>query len=142
MKLKITGQFFNGTPYVAVIPKESLTTIEAQALLDGETWKLNTSTSDGIGLDTDNLNAELFDDEIIPDAEISRFKIILYRADILADIESYMATKNGETAIWWNNVKSISYYHIKVQEAISDLSGDGLTAEIVKGFFRQAQEIE
>jgi len=139
MKIKIIGQFFNGTPYVAVIPKESLTTVEAQALLDGETWKLNTSTSDGIGLDTDNLTAELFDDEIIPDAEISRFKIVLYRSGILAGIESYMAGKNGETAIWWNNVKSISYYHSKVQEAINDLD---LDIETVKNFFRQAQEIE
>jgi hypothetical protein len=139
MKIKITGQFFNGTPYVAVIPKESLTTVEAQALLDSETWKLNTSTSDGIGLDTDNLTAELFDDEIIEDAEISRFKIVLYRSGILSGIESYMATKNGETAIWWNNVKSISYYHSNVQEAINDLD---LDIETVKNFFRQAQEIE
>lgn len=77
--------------------------------------------------------------EIIPDAEISRFKIVLYRSGILSNIESYMATKNGETAIWWNNVKSISYYHSNVQEAINDLD---LDIETVKNFFRQAQEIE
>ena len=78
-------------------------------------------------------------EEIIEDAEISRFKIVLYRAGILSGIESYMATKNGETKIWWDNVKTISYYHTKVQEAISDLN---LDIETVKGYFRQAKEVE
>jgi hypothetical protein len=139
MKVKITGTYLNGLHYVAVIPKESLTTVAAQELIDGESWKDNQSTSDGIGLDVDSLTAELYDDEIIDDAEISRFKIVLYRVGILSGIESYMATKNGETAIWWNNVKTISYYHTKVQEAISDLE---LDIETVKGYFRQAKEIE
>ena len=139
MKIKITGTYQNGLPYVAVIPKESLTEVDAQALIDGETWKDNQSTSDGIGLDVDSLTAELYDDEIIEDAEISRFKIVLYRAGILSGIESYMATKNGETQIWWNNVKTVSFYHSKVQKAITEL---GLNIETVKGYFRQSKEIE
>jgi hypothetical protein len=62
MKLKITGQFENGQPYYAVIPKESLTDIEAQTLIDSEDWKSNGSTSDGSVLDVSTLQAELFDD--------------------------------------------------------------------------------
>jgi hypothetical protein len=98
---------------------------------------------DGLNIGDTYINGQITkpepEEEIIPDAEISRFKIVLYRSGILAGIETYMAGKNGETAIWWNNVKTISFYHTKVQEAITELS---LDIETVKNFFRQAQEIE
>ncbi len=139
MKVKITGQYQNGLPYVAVIPKESLTEVAAQALIDGETWKNNSSTSDGIGLDVDSLTAELYDDEIIEPVQNAKLKIVLYEDGLLSDINAYMATKNGITQIYWTSIPMIDFYHEVVQNAITELN---MPLETAKDKFRRALLVE
>lgn len=136
MKIKVTGQFLNGHNYMSIFPKEDLTESEAQAIIDSESWKLNESTSDGVGLDVSTLVAELYDDEIIEPVQNARLRIILYEDGLLNDIDTYMATKNGVTQIYWKSIPMIDFYHEVVQQAIVDLQ---MPIEVAKDKFRRAK---
>lgn len=141
MKIKVNGQFLNGIPFEVIYPKYSVSQTEIEALY--QNWQNdmanNTSTTNGIGLDYNSFTAEIIDDEIIEPAEISRLKCVLYDMQMLANINSYMNTKNGKTKIWWENVQTVDFYHPLVQEAITDLN---LPIETAKDIWRQAKLID
>ena len=150
MKIRITGSYLNGHGFSVDIPKESISVVAAEALLqsldmeniptdpDAVNFFL-TSKSNGVGLDLSTLSAELYDDEVIHPAQISRLQCVLYDLHMLDSINQYMANKNGKTKIWWDTVQTVDFYHPVVQEAITDLN---LPIETAKGIWRAANSIE
>lgn len=139
MKVKITGQFTNGQPYYAVIPKENLTDSEAQSLIDSESWKDNSSTSDGSPLDVTTLQAELFDDFEYPSVKKAALRESLYESNDLTSVEAAITSANGVVKIWWEDVQYITLENPKtlmIQAAL------GWSESKVKGIFRRANEIQ
>ena len=139
MKVKITGQFTNGQPYYAVIPKENLTDSEAQDLLDSETWKDNSSTSDGSPLDVTTLQAELFDDFEYPSVKKAALRESLYESNDLTSVEAAITSANGVVKIWWEDMQYITLENPKTQMIKTAL---GWSDSKVKGIFKRAYEIQ
>lgn len=139
MKVKITGQFTNGQPYYAVIPKENLTDSEAQSLIDSESWKDNSSTSDGSPLDAATLQAELFDDFEYPSVKKAALRESLYESNDLSTVEAAINAADGVVKIWWEDMQYITLENPKtlmIQTAL------GWSESKVKGIFRRANEIQ
>ena len=145
MKVKITGQFTNGQPYYAVIPKENLTDVEAQTLLDSESWKDNSSTSDGSPLDVTTLQAELFDGynyQTLKKAclyqslfEINELDSLLNKVDEIA-----AASPQGKVfKIWLDSMQTITRFHSK---AIALQTAMGWSDAFVEAFWIRAEEIQ
>ena len=139
MKVKITGQFTNGQPYYAVIPKENLTEIEAQSLIDSESWKDNSSTSDGASLDVSTLQAELFDDFEYPLVKKAALRESLYETNDLSTVEAAINAANGVVKIWWEDMQYITLENPKTQMIKTAL---GWSDSKVKGIFKRAYEIQ
>ena len=63
MRVKITGQYTNGNPYVGIIPKDQLSQADAETLLASLDLTDNASMDNGYPLDFNSLTAEIVDDE-------------------------------------------------------------------------------
>lgn len=139
MRIRVTGQYTNGNPYEKCFPKEQLSQADAEAYLQALDLNEIQASDNGFQLNYDTLQAELFDDEYIEPAERTRLKIVLYDMNLLSSINQYMVNKNGKTAIWWDTVPTIDFYHPLVQEAITELN---LPLETAKNIWRQAKLID
>lgn len=139
MSYKITGTFYPlpgetvGKPYEAHIRDDIYNDYQANKHL---------AELDGALLDVSTLVEEYIDDEVIPEVTKGQLLVELYRQSLDQVIENYMATENGETAIWWKTVTgNISFYHHIVQNAITALASQGMTRELAKTIFKNASEL-